>query len=316
MRCPSCPVGNSPDVKNSAGIMTPEILNRILEKATSECKVNGVRLFNWTEPFLHPQVDKMVETVKKHRLRCVISTNLNTNSSPCYRRLLESGLDILRISLSAFNQEKYGKIHRGGNIANVKKNLELLLRLREETKSRTRFFVTFHRYLSNLDQESVIAAYCKSKRILFQPINALMLPLEKVLAYCQEASFGEICKADMGLIDSLALPLKGALASGTKTQSERCKLREEQMVLNWRGDVLLCCAVYDEKQFKIGNYLEKDLETLQKARSEHKACPFCLKCGVANYFTYNIPDMNTLAAENIRRHFHELQEVNNAPKFF
>lgn len=79
LRCPSCPVGNSADNVNARGMMSPSTLDRILKKAVSGCEVTCVNLFNWTEPLLHPRIDEMVSVVKKYRIPCSVSTNLNIN---------------------------------------------------------------------------------------------------------------------------------------------------------------------------------------------------------------------------------------------
>lgn len=50
LRCPSCPQGFVGDSNNNQGLMTPEDLKTILEKAVDECKVESVSLFNWGEP--------------------------------------------------------------------------------------------------------------------------------------------------------------------------------------------------------------------------------------------------------------------------
>lgn len=302
LRCPSCPVGNSTDIANTRGVMSPFTLDRILEKATSECSVTNVGLFNWTEPLLHPRLDEMVRVVRKYSLPCAVSTNLNINKPERYRKLLEAGPNVLRISLSGLSQEKYGITHKGGLIDDVRRNLETLLRLKEETKSSTRFALAFHRYLSNLDEENEVRSYCERMGMVFQPVNALMLPLEKVLAYCGEPSFATINSVDEKVIANLALPLKQALASAAQIETVSCQLLEQQVTLNCKGDALLCCAVYDEKKFSVGNYLENSLESIQALRRNYEVCSICMKYGASNYFLYNIPDMESLVAENIRLH--------------
>ena len=302
LRCPSCPVGNSTDVVNERGVMSPITLDHILEKATSECSVTSVGLFNWTEPLLHPRLDEMVRVVKKYGLRCAVSTNLNINKPGRYRKLLESNPFLLRVSLSGISQEKYGITHKGGSIVDVLRSMEALTQLKEETGSTTHFAVTFHRYLSNLDEESKLKEYCENLGFIFQPVNARMHPLEKVLAYCGESSFSPINQEDEEIIANLVLPLKQALASAALVPAPSCELIERQVTLNWKGEALLCCAVFDEKRFISGNFLEESLENIQARRRHHKVCQICTKYGASNYFLANIPHMELLVAENIRHH--------------
>ena len=133
-----------------------------------------------------------------------------------------------------------------------------------------------------------IKAYCDKMGLVFQPMNALMLPLEKVLGYCGVSSFPPVNQKDEETIANLALPLKQALASSVKAEIKPCKLLEHQVTLNWKGEALLCCAAYDEKKFLSGNYLENSLDAIQVARRRHEVCSTCIKHGVSSYFLYNI----------------------------
>ncbi len=300
LRCPTCPVGNSENVRNSRGVMSPQTLNSILEKATSECDVSGVALFNWTEPLLHPRIDEMVEVVNRHKLTCRISSNLNIDKPEQYRKLLTSNPAGLRISMSGLNQKSYGRTHKGGEIDVVKRNVDLLLQIKEAYQSSTRIELTFHRYLSNVDELSEVKKYCEDRGIIFQSQYALMLPLEKVLGYCGESGYSEIIGDDQAIINDLLLPLTDALHSAAAMKSEPCKLLEDFVTLNWRGDALLCCAAFDEGKFAIANYLDISFQDLQAARRKQSVCSLCSKHGVSNYFIYNVPDMEQLVAKRLR----------------
>ena len=77
LSCPSCPVGNFQEARNASGVMAPELLEQILKKAESECSVEYIALYNWTEPLLHPALPKLIRTVHDHGFRCFLSSNLN-----------------------------------------------------------------------------------------------------------------------------------------------------------------------------------------------------------------------------------------------
>ena len=69
LKCPTCPVGNSPQEGNARGAMPREKLEAILLKARAECTVESVALFNWTDPLIHPRLPELVETVKRLGMR-------------------------------------------------------------------------------------------------------------------------------------------------------------------------------------------------------------------------------------------------------
>lgn len=130
LRCPSCPVGNLQEVRNPAGAMAPELLDRILAKARRECTVSGAGLYNWTEPLLHPRLAELVRVVHAHGIACHLSANLNLARN--LEAVLRENPEFLRVSLSGFTQETYGVTHHGGQIERVKANMVELARVKRE----------------------------------------------------------------------------------------------------------------------------------------------------------------------------------------
>lgn len=294
LACPSCPVGNSRDISASKGVMGPEALEKILDKAVSECAVSHVGLFNWTEPLLHPRIEEMIRAVHKHGITCAISTNLNISKPERFRRMLLENPLFVRVSLSGFTQDTYGKTHRGGDVEVVKRNMDELLRIKEETKSVTKFAVAYHRYRFNLAEEEMMKAFCEERGIVFQPIWALMFPAEKLFGHVGLEGFPPMSDADRELLSDLALPLDRALQAGANAPHRQCPLLENQITLNWKGEGILCCAVYDEKRFGVGSFLEMPLEEMMERRRKYSICSGCLRKGISNYLTYAIPGLEEL----------------------
>jgi hypothetical protein len=56
LRCPTCIVGNKfGDIHAwPKGLMSAELLGRILDKGKSECRISHVGLYNWTEASFIP----------------------------------------------------------------------------------------------------------------------------------------------------------------------------------------------------------------------------------------------------------------------
>jgi MoaA/NifB/PqqE/SkfB family radical SAM enzyme len=80
--------------------MAPELLERILDKAQSECEIQSVGLYSWAEPLLHPNLTALVREVKSRNLLCALSTNLNVLCKP--DELLSENPDWFRVSVSGF----------------------------------------------------------------------------------------------------------------------------------------------------------------------------------------------------------------------
>jgi len=299
LRCPSCAVGNSPEVNNARGTLSPGLLRRILAKATAECEVEGVGLYNWAEPMLAPRLAELVATVHEFGLMCDLSTNLNrVRNLPA---LLRANPRSMRISLSGFSQAAYGITHRGGDIELVKANMRILSEVRAATGSTTAVEVCFHRYLSNRDDEDPMRELCKTLGFSFLPMWALWLPLEKVLAAAGETGYGALGAEDRRLLGNLALPLREALLAASSAPKSACHLQTRIVALDVAGRVQLCCGVYDASRFSIANYLDTPIEKIQALRLAHPTCETCQRHGVHDYFMYRIPGADEIAAANMAR---------------
>ena len=273
------------------------MLDRILAKAVTECDVAGVGLFNWAEPFLHPRLPELIRTVKRHGIPCHLSSNLNEMKN-IEAVLAENPLS-LRISLSGFNQQVYGRTHRGGDIERVKRNMTLLAQKKKQLNSKTHIHVLYHRYKGNLEDELLMRNFAKQLGFTFVPVWAMMMPVEKILAYVGEAPEGvSLNQEDIQVIDQLALPLGPALTAAKGQDAHSCTLQDDQMTLDHRGMVSLCCSVYEGK-YNIGSYLDLTLGELQDRKYKQDICKSCMSCGVSTYITYGFPEIDRIAADNI-----------------
>ncbi|MEY3880545.1 MAG: hypothetical protein RIQ94_1341 [Pseudomonadota bacterium] len=306
LKCPSCPVGNSPEVKNTKGVMSPEKLRAILVKAMNECTVDSVALYNWTDPLINPRLPELILTVKKLGLPCVISSNLNLLKNE--DELMMANPDLIRVSMSGYTQENYGVGHRGGEVSKVLENIERLVAARVRTGSNTKIDIFYHRYLGNLDDEFKLRELATRLGIIFETCWAFLMPLEKVLAFAyNDSRFSPMNEEDREVIKRLALPFDEALAIAERHRDQPCSLLENQIVIDVEGDVVLCCAVYEQSKYKIGNFLERPLAAITEDKHQleqcKNMCSACTKKGIHVYFTYDSPEFDRVAAQNVLQHY-------------
>jgi len=298
LRCPSCPVGNSRDVRLPTGFMEPALLTAIIAKAKAESEVSGVALFNWTEPILHPRLPELIRIVESNGMPCHLSSNLNQMRN--IDAILAENPYGFRISVSGFTQEVYGYTHRGGNIERVKQHMVELADARARQRATTDIHVLYHRYKHNLRDETPMRELARSLGFRFQPVWAFMMPLEKILAYVNDdPAEAALTDEDQHLIDNLALPLREAIASSEKRRADPCSLRDAQMTLDFHGNVQLCCGTFDSRKFTLGPYLKTPFAELQAMKYAHDMCGRCMRRGVHVYGTYGGPELDDIAARTI-----------------
>ena len=215
LRCPTCVVGNKyGDIKAwPRALMGPELLGRILDKALSECEIQQVGLYNWTEPLLHPNLPELIREIKSRDLACVLSSNLNVLRDPI--ALLAENPDWLRVSLSGYTQAVYEIGHREGNIEDVKQNMRHLAEARTATSARTRLQVYYHRYLHNVAEIAPMQKFATSLGFEFDTCLAQFFPVEKIIDYSE----GRVTPEDQKILASFALPLDRALAVTSREAS-------------------------------------------------------------------------------------------------
>ncbi len=308
LSCPSCPTGNSAEVAVPRGQMSVDLLERILRKATSECDVRSVQLYNWTEPMLHAKLPEMIRIVRSHRVSCGLSANLNIMRN--IEQVMEANPENLRITVSGFTQDTYAWTHRQGDIEAVKRNMVDVAKALKSTRATTRVTVGFLRYLGNHEDEGRMKRYAESLGFEFEPLWAYFMPLEKVLAFAELGSSSMLLSQDdQALIARLALPLDRAIEAARTHAAAPCKLRDSQMALTFQGDVMLCCTVYDPSRYKLANFLSTPLDELQAMKFRHALCGRCMSHGLHVLATYGAEEFDTLALDHVRTQYPHAQLI-------
>lgn len=279
--------------------MAAELLERIVTKASAESVPEGINLFSWGEPLLHPEIHRLIRIVQDAGICCHLSSNLNI--LPDADALMGANPASFKISVSGFTQEIYGITHRGGNIARVKNNMAVLAKAKKRNNAATRIFVNYHRYRHNLGEEPMMRKFALDLGFEFEPVWALLLPLEKILAFLAEENAGTpFTEEDRQLSDRLALPLKAALQLSGEHGDLACRLRERHISIDFQGNVQLCCGIFDSRRFSLVHYLDMPLDKIQELRHGHSLCQQCMKNGAHVYLTYGAPGIEDLIMKTIR----------------
>jgi hypothetical protein len=226
--------------------------------------------------------------------------------------------DLIRVSMSGYTQENYGINHRGGEVSIVLENLERLVDARSRTGSKTIIDIMYHRYLGNLDDELKLRELATRLGIKFETCWAFLMPVEKILAFAyNDSRFSPMAEEDREVIKRLALPFDEAISIAEYHRDQPCSLIENQIVMDVQGDVILCCGVYDQFRYKLGNFLERPLSEITKDKHQLEQCKTmcgaCTKKGIHVYVTYNSPEFDRAATRNVLQHYAEAFTVKTKP---
>lgn len=277
LRCPTCPVGNSPLGGRPRGFMEVDLFRRIIDKVKADDVADRpeIFLFNWGEPLLHPRIGEIIGIVNAAGLPCHVSTNLNVEKG--LREVARANPANLKVSISGFTPETYAATHAGGDLALVKGNLYRLRHELDRCKATTRVWVGHHLYRNNQHQVPEVAAVCRELGFEHRPVPAFFQPLERLLEVVEGRG------APHPILDQLLEQPRSYVArfKATRSRDHDCELRFNQTAINFDGTVALCCSVYDEANMLGAHFLEHSHAELEAMKYAHPFCRTCMEGGMA-----------------------------------
>jgi radical SAM protein with 4Fe4S-binding SPASM domain len=275
LRCPECPSGSGKLFRPN-GRMSSSRFSDIITKLPAS--VAYMTLYFQGEPFLHKELPKLIETAKKQGIMVATSTNghfLNEDNS---RKIVESGLDKIIISLDGADAATYTSYRQGGDYAQVVKGIETLGRIKREMRSLSPLIsVQFLVFRQNEHQIKEIQNLAKklgadvlelktAQHYDYSEGNEFMTTLEKYSRYRKTASGKYVRKKEL---------------------KNRCRRMWNSCVITWDGEMVPCC--YDKNAANsYGNLLHNSFETIWKSPqaksfrnqlfSERKEIEICNNC--------------------------------------
>ncbi len=273
--CPSCPVGNLTGAGRAKGFMDVDLFTKIVRKIKLESaqETPELWLYNWGEPLLHPELSELIGIARAHDLPVMISTNLNSKLD--FKDVIRAAPDTLKISLSGFSQEVYGRTHAKGQIETVKANMRKIRDYMDEFGVDIDVWVGYHIYRHNVTEMKPMHVFTESLGFGFNPVVAFLQPLEKMVEVV-EGNFPPDKK------DLLDLMIDHPLIKFIKNREYKfpeldCELRTNMMTINHDGTVALCCGVYDPKHMLGVKFTDLPHQELQALKYQHDFCRTCYK---------------------------------------
>lgn len=132
LACSECPSGQKA-LTRAAGNMQMTLYKKITDELTPFLLY--LNLYFQGEPFLHPDIFKMIAIAKEKKIYTNISTNghfLNARNS---KKIVESGLDRLIVCADGMTQEIYEIYRKNGNIEKIITGIKTLASHKKTLKS-------------------------------------------------------------------------------------------------------------------------------------------------------------------------------------
>jgi radical SAM protein with 4Fe4S-binding SPASM domain len=278
LRCEMCVFSLSKDEIAKWGNSSKSISYEQAKKILDECKQNGAVSVGFSgvgEPLLNKWLPDLVKYAHDiGYLDIMFNTNGVLMNEEVSRKLIESGLTRIMISLDALTKEVYEKIRIGSDYDKVLNNLETMLSLRKQLNSITPLVrVSIVKTSLNEAQLDDFVEYW-SKKVDFVAIQQY-----------ENFSYGDDSSNEDDLIKE---DLRAASAMNSYKDEFQCTTPWARMLIRHDGTVLPCCS-WHGLSLKMGNVFENSLDEIwnstawKKLRilhkegrwADHKICRHC-----------------------------------------
>jgi radical SAM protein with 4Fe4S-binding SPASM domain len=177
LRCPLCSTGAG-ILKQKQGLMRHDMFARIYNQVADE--VMCVSLFNWGEPFLNPEVFKIIEETHERGAISHVHSNFSLKKADAVEKIAESNLSSLVLSIDGAEDSTYRIYRKGGEFDLVMRNITRLVEKRRKLGKRFpeiiwKFIVHKHNE-HEIGKAKQMAAAIGVDKIQFTPIWADLQP--------------------------------------------------------------------------------------------------------------------------------------------
>lgn len=130
LSCPMC--ARTHYLRGTGEHMSLDTFRRVLQEFKT---AREVHLQGWGEPFMHPQIFEMIALANPNRRFVSTNSNITVIDERMARRIFESKLTALRLSLDGITPKSYEFFRPPAGFDRVIKNLRTLLEIRREIPS-------------------------------------------------------------------------------------------------------------------------------------------------------------------------------------
>lgn len=226
-------------VERPKGYIPLDLLRDFLPEA-KQLGVEQAGLFTVGEPILHPEFADIIRLCKAQDVYTYIDVNGNSLTEEKARKIVESGLDSLKFSIAAADEETYKRVHGGGSFAKVCENIRRVRRIRDEQHSPMRVSASF---IIMQETQQQLPAF---KRVMKELVDELHYDVVNNVAHrIDDKAFEDMA------INDFDIPCESGI----------CSSPWNRMVLSWDGYLSCCCIDY-ELDINLGHYRKGNLAGL------------------------------------------------------
>ena len=213
--CIMCPHRNI----KKFGTMNMTLYKKIINDAC-DCGIKSVNLTFFGEPMLDPELEKKIRYTVKKEMKVGFFTNASLMTKDRSVEIIKAGVSDIVVSMDSMNKETYEGIRKNLKYDIVRKNILDFLDARKELKSDVKVCMAAVLMDENYDE---LREYYKFWNSKVDSINLVNMQN-------RSGSFNKESKKSLFYKKDLI--------------REPCRLLWSSMVIDWNGEVVLCCNDY------------------------------------------------------------------------
>jgi len=243
LKCPLCPTGQG-IINRKKQSLSFEKAKIILDQLGSQ--IIHLRLWNWGEPLLCKDIFKIIEYAKKYNLFINLSTNAFFLNKDFAKKLVNSKLDEIIISLDGASEETYKKYRKEGSFF---KAIEAIQEINNQKKiqSKKNPIIKLQFIVMRHNQHEIVK--------IIEIANEI--GVNKVF-------FKSVGRMDLGVKEDITkyLPTKKEFVRKSFEKIEnKCDYLWEEITINVDGSVVPCCRDANNK-YIFGNIFKENFKKI------------------------------------------------------
>lgn len=252
-------------------------INHLYKKKQIAPNVTTINLYNWGEPLLHPELDKILEFLTDSDYKFNLSTN--GASEKKFSSKVIKNMGNLTFSMSGFSQKSYDRIH-GFDFEKVKQNVQKMIEKLVSNNFKGKLAISFHVYRFNVSEVSKARKYFSSMPVTFTPILAYLNGSSMMFDYCSG-------KYPSTLKNKIEREIFFEHYFNVNKNKNYVCPQYKILVLDEYCNVVLCCgADKSTKGASLGNIFNVDFRSLKNTRIQSPVCVKCRKLNI-DYIWHN-----------------------------
>jgi len=222
-----------------------------------------VHLQGQGEPFLHKDIFRMINHASKKGIIVTTTSNGTLLNEDMAKKIMESGLDEIVISIDSIHKETCESIRKGVKFDVLIGNVKRLSEMREDRKKPLKISISMTMIKDNLKEISEFIKFFSAMGIDELIFQRLLTNRFYVNHY--ETNFLKeqlISQQELNKEIDKHKTLAKRRNISILFDEGRCNWLWSQIYINYMGDVNPCCLILDPNNPKLGNILKQDFKTI------------------------------------------------------